>query len=69
MSSLLAAGAVFVQAHQKHGPTTQIVRTAPPVIFYAGLVFIGTVALSYWFAVRQHLAQCECPKPKKWWKR
>ena len=71
MSFLLAAGAVLPPAHQPDGPTTQIVRVAPPPIFYAGLVFIAMVCLSYWLAVREHLKNCQCPKParKKWWKR
>lgn len=70
MSFLLASGGVILAPHQQDGPTQQIVRVVPPTIFYAGLIFIGLVCLSYWLGVREHLKNCQCPKPaKKWWKR
>lgn len=69
MSSLLAVAPVFTPGHHQAGSAKQIVRVAPPVIFYAGLLFLGMVVLSYWLAVRRHLENCTCPKPKKWWGR
>lgn len=49
--------------------TVHIVRVAPPPIFYAGLLFVATVVLTYWWLLRRHLRDCTCPKPAPWWKR
>lgn len=60
MSLLATAGPMISPHTAPHAGGTVIHRVAPPVAFYAGLIFIGMVVVWYWLMLQRHLAKCTC---------